>query len=157
MRNLSKIIVSFLITFIAGFIGSAFTTPSIRTWYAQLKKPFFNPPNWLFGPVWTMLYILMAISLFLVWESNSSPEHKRKALIIFAIQLALNSLWSILFFGLHSPLYAFVEIIFLWVAILMTIFSFSSASKTASLLLIPYLLWVSFAAFLNLNVYLLNR
>jgi tryptophan-rich sensory protein len=131
-----------------------FTTSSIPTWYASLIKPSFNPPNWIFGPVWTTLYLLMGISLYLVWIRGAKKN--RTALIWFGSQLALNSIWSILFFGLKSPLSAFIEIIFLWITILITIIYFYKTSKPAAYLLIPYILWVSFAAVLNISIVILN-
>jgi tryptophan-rich sensory protein len=151
--NITKLVVSIAIPLIAGFIGSLFTTKSIPNWYATIQKPAFNPPNWIFGPVWTTLFIMMGIALYLVWTSG---KLNNSALWIFGIQLGLNALWSILFFGLHSPLWAFVDIIALWFAILATIISFYSVSATASYLLVPYILWVSFATILNWKIMVLN-
>jgi tryptophan-rich sensory protein len=145
-----------LITFIAAFIGSLFTTPSIASWYRNLNKPSFAPPNFLFAPVWTILFFLMAIAAFLVWQNKNNPQAK-KALIFYFVQLAFNSLWSIIFFGLHNPGVAFLEIIILWLLILLTLIKFYKIQKIAGLLLVPYLLWVSFASFLNLFVWLLNK
>jgi len=145
-----------LITFIAAFIGSLFTTPSIASWYRNLNKPSFAPPNFLFAPVWTILFFLMAIAAFLVWQNKNNPQAK-KALIFYFVQLAFNSLWSIIFFGLHNPGVAFLEIIILWILILLTLIKFYKIQKIAGLLLVPYLLWVSFASFLNLFVWLLNK
>jgi tryptophan-rich sensory protein len=154
--SIVKLIVAILICQLAGFIGSIFTTPSIPTWYAGLQKPTFSPPNWLFFPVWTILFILMGISLYLVWNKLAKNKEAKKSLVVFGVQLTLNILWSILFFGLKSPLYAFVEIIALWLAIAFTVFKFYRISKNAGLLLIPYILWVTFAAFLNFNIWILN-
>ena len=151
--NWFKLIISLIIPQLAAIIGGLFTTKSIPTWYATLIKPSFNPPNWLFGPVWTTLYLLMGISLYLVW--NSQKDFK-VALIIFGIQLGLNLLWSILFFGLHQPLWAFIEIIFLWIFIVLNIIFFYKISPVAGLIQIPYLLWVSFAALLNFFLWRLN-
>lgn len=139
----------------AGVIGSIFTTPAIPGWYATLQKPSFTPPNWVFGPVWTTLFVMMGISLFLVWRHPSNTAIKR-AILVFGVQLFFNICWSIFFFGLKSPLLAFIDIIFLWIAILLTIIKFYKISAIASLLLIPYLLWVSFASILNLAIVLLN-
>lgn len=150
--KLISLLESIIICFLAAGLGSIFTTPSINTWYAALKKPVFNPPNWVFGPVWTTLYLMMGISLYLVWTNNSD----KKKLKYFFIQLALNALWSIVFFGLHSPLFAFGVIILLWIFIFLTIKNFLRVSKTAAYLLIPYIAWVSFAAILNLSVAILN-
>ncbi len=147
-----KLIISIIIPFLASIIGSLFTTSSVSTWYVELIKPSFNPPSWVFGPVWTTLYLLMGISLYLVWTT----KFDRKAFTVFGIQLFLNALWSVLFFGLRNPLLAFIEIILLWIAIIATIILFYRINKKAAYLLIPYILWVSFAAILNLSLYLLN-
>ena len=150
-----KLIISIIICQVPGIIGSQFTVKSIPTWYAALNKPAFNPPNWLFGPVWITLYILMGISLYLVW-SKSNIADINNLLIIFFIQLFLNALWSVIFFGFKSLGFAFVEIMILWLFILITIILFYSVSKTASVLLIPYLLWVLFASLLNYYIWKLN-
>lgn len=152
-----KLVISIIICLAAGFIGTFFTNPSIPTWYESLKKPSFNPPAWLFGPVWTALFILMGISLFLVWQKGLNYNGVKIALIVFGIQLILNILWSILFFGLRAPLVAFIEIIILWILILITILIFYPISKAAALLLLPYILWVSFASILNFFLWQLNR
>ena len=144
-----------LLCLLAGALGSAFTETSEGSWYAGLEKAAFNPPNWVFAPAWTLLYILMGISLYLLWEEVSS-KWAVHAIALFLVQLFLNFLWPFLFFGLHSPLYAFVEILFLWLAILATIFFAYRVDRRAAYLLFPYLLWVSFAAFLNYNVMALN-
>jgi benzodiazapine receptor len=154
MANYLRLAASIIICEFAGIIGSLFTASSVSTWYAALNKPVFNPPGWLFGPVWICLYFLMGISLYIVW--NKEIKNKKIAIHIFIIQLALNSVWSILFFGLKSPLFAFTEIIVLWLAILVTIMHFHIISKTASYLLIPYILWVSFAAVLNFFILIMN-
>jgi translocator protein len=134
-----------------------FTGPSIPGWYAGLVKPPFNPPNWLFGPVWTLLYALMGIAAYLVYEKGRKEPKVRKALIIFAVQLALNALWSPVFFGAHALLGAAVVIVLLWAMILASIVLFSKISKAAAWLLVPYILWVSFATVLNISLYVLNR
>lgn len=141
----------------AGVIGGFFTASSVNTWYVPLTKPSFNPPNWLFSPVWITLYVLMGIALFLVWRKGFQTEGVKSALLIFGVQLVLNALWSILFFGLKMPLLAFIEIIVLWGFILITMFKFKKVSKLAGYLLVPYLLWVSFAAVLNFFLWYLNR
>ncbi len=151
--NITKLIISVAIPLIAGFIGSIFTSSKIPSWYATLNKPAFNPPNWIFGPVWTTLFVLMGIALYLVWTSGKTSN---AALWFFGIQLGLNVLWSIFFFGMQSPLIAFVDIIILWFAILATIISFYSISTTASYLLVPYILWVSFATILNWKIMIMN-
>ncbi len=156
LKDVLRFIISILICQAAGFIGSLFTSPSIPTWYASLKKPSFNPPNWVFFPVWTALFLLMGISLYILWTQALKDGKANIALIFFAVQLVLNILWSILFFGLKSPLFAFIEIIILWLAILLTILISFSVSKVAGLLLLPYILWVSFAAVLNFFLWKLN-
>jgi tryptophan-rich sensory protein len=163
----------------AGAIGLFFTAPAINTWYARLLKPSFNPPDWIFAPVWTILFLLMGISLYLVWEKNwavgaSEDKEERKAwnpistklwrgewreenaICIFFIQLGLNILWTVIFFGLKSFDIAFIEILMLWFAILYTIINFYRISKLAGYLLMPYILWVSFASVLNLFIWWLN-
>lgn len=161
MKKIIKLILAIVVCQSAGIIGSFFTFSAISTWYAGLTKPSFSPPNWVFGPAWITLYTLMGISLFLVWLNwNKLVDNQRSkiktALFIFAGQLILNSAWSIIFFGLKSPFWAFVEIVFLWLAIILTIITFGQISKTAALLLIPYILWVSFAAYLNYSIWQLN-
>ncbi len=154
MNKIWKFVISILVSFLAGAIGSIFTTPAIRDWYPTLVKPGFNPPNWLFAPAWTVLYILMGIALYLVWIS--SRENKKIAYIVFFVQLALNALWSYIFFGAHELGWAFFEIVVLWLAILGTIIAFNRILKPAAYLLIPYILWVIFAAVLNYSVWHLN-
>lgn len=139
----------------AGIIGSLFTFSAIPVWYAALTKPVFSPPNYLFGPVWTILYALMGISLYLVWISRI--KSKGYAIKVFFIQLGLNAVWSIIFFGFKNPGMAFIEIIALWAAIFLTIRAFRKISKLASYILYPYLAWVSFAAFLNFSIWMLNK
>jgi translocator protein len=138
-----------------GILGSIFTIPSIQTWYATLNKPVFSPPNFVFGPVWTTLYCLMGISIYLILTKKLKKE-KSQLIALFSAQLFLNFLWSVIFFGLHLPGLAFAEIAMLWVSILLLIIKFWKFSKTASILLMPYLLWVSFASILNLFVAILN-
>jgi len=156
MKNAYKLIISIVICELAGIIGSVFTTPSIAGWYATLARPDLAPPNWVFGPVWTTLYALMGIAAFLVWRKGLGRRDVKIALGIFVGQLILNTLWSIIFFGLHSLDGALIEIIFLWLAILAAIVSFTKISKPATWLLAPYILWVSFACYLNLMFWLLN-
>lgn len=156
MKNIFKMIFAVVACELAGVVGSVFTVPSITAWYANLAKPDFAPPNWIFAPVWTMLFALMGVSAFLIWKRGLKGKDVKIALGIFVGQLVLNVLWSIIFFGLRNPLGAFVEIIFLWLAILATISAFSKISKLAAWLLVPYILWVSFAAYLNFAVWNLN-
>ena len=153
--DILRLIASILLCQVAGFFGSLFTTPAIPTWYKTLNKPFFNPPNWIFSPVWISLFLLMGISQFMVWRRQDHPKFKT-ALIFFFVQLILNILWSIAFFGLRSPLLGFINIILLWIAILLTIQYFLKVSKFAGVLLLPYFLWVSFATLLNFFLWILN-
>ncbi len=155
MKSFPKLIISISLPFIAGGIGSYFTFSEISSWYSTLEKPFFNPPNFLFGPVWTILYILMGYSFYLVWISKDSSR-KHSAIKLFLTQLTLNTLWSFIFFGLHNPTLAFINIIFLWISILLTIKVFFIISKISAYLLIPYILWVTFASILNLAIVILN-
>ena len=162
INNTFKLIIAIVVSELAGIIGSVFTSPSIAGWYATLVRPALNPPAWVFGPVWTILFALMGIAAFLVWSSYAKAtdgQEKRNikmALVLFGMQLILNTLWSIIFFGLHSPGGAFVEIIFLWLAILATIIAFAKISRPTIWLLLPYILWVSFAGYLNYSIWMLN-
>jgi tryptophan-rich sensory protein len=155
VNKLLKLILSIILCEGVGILGSIFTIPSITSWYLHLNKPTFNPPNWIFGPVWTVLYLLIGISLYLILEKKLKKE-KSTILLVFSLQLFLNFLWSIIFFGMHLPLAAFVGIAFLWGSIIWLIINFWKFSKAASLILVPYLCWVSFAAILNLTVAILN-
>lgn len=139
----------------AGIIGSLFTNPQITGWYKDLAKPWFTPPNWVFGPVWITLFALMGISLFWVYEKKSNKMFKT-AMIIFGTQFVLNILWNFLFFGLENPLYGLVEIIILWLAIAATIITFYRISKKAGIILLPYIIWVSIATALTYYVLILN-
>jgi translocator protein len=143
------------ICFAAAAIGSAVTAPNIDNWYAQLAKPAWNPPNWVFGPVWTILYILMAVAAWLVWKRHGLAG-ARTALAVFIIQLVLNAAWSWIFFGLHRPGVAFFEVLGLAAAILATMILFFRRSVLAGVLLVPYFLWVSFASVLNFAIWKLN-
>jgi benzodiazapine receptor len=155
-RDAIKLVVSVVACQCAGAIGSLFTTPAIPTWYATLEKPFFTPPNWLFAPAWITLYLLMAIAAFLIWRKGLGQEGVKSALLIFLVQLVLNALWSVVFFGLQSPLWGMVVILALWVAILLTIIRFFKLSTAAGSLMLPYILWVSFASALNIAIFVLN-
>lgn len=154
IKNWPLLVLAILLCEGVGILGSFFTVSAIPTWYATLTKPSISPPNFIFGPVWTMLYALMGISLYLVWTSN--VKSKQQALKYFFVQLGLNAMWSIIFFGLKKPGLAFFEIIALWIAIYLTIKAFKKISKMASYLLYPYLAWVSFASILNLSIWILN-
>ncbi|MCX7919591.1 MAG: tryptophan-rich sensory protein [bacterium] len=155
--NAIKLFTCIVLCLLAGVIGSFFTQPAIPGWYATLNKPTFTPPNWVFQPVWTFLYITMGIAAFLIWKKGLNHKPVKIALSIFLIQLFLNSIWSIAFFGFQSPLAGLMIIVFLWIAILATMISFYKISKLAVVLLIPYIFWVSFAAVLNYYLYILNR
>lgn len=155
-NNILKFIVSLGIPQLAGAIGSIFTISSIPVWYEALNRPELAPPNWVFGPVWTTLFLLMGIAVFLVLKKGSEKKGVKIALGVFAVQLVLNTLWSYIFFGLQSPGGAFIEIIFLWIAILANIIVFYRISKLAAYLLIPYIAWVSFAGYLNYMIWVLN-
>lgn len=151
-----KLAISILVCEAAGLIGSVFTAPAIAGWYSNLQKPVFTPPSWVFAPVWTLLFLLMGISLYLVWQKGLNKKPVETAVTFFGFQLGLNVLWSVLFFGLKNPFLAFLEIIFLLASILATTIFFYRLSKPAGYLLVPYLLWVSFAALLNYSVWTLN-
>jgi len=155
MLKVTKLITSVLLPFVAAAIGSLATFPNISTWYATLDKPFFSPPNWIFGPVWTVLYLLMGLSLYLVWVARYKKS-KKLAFGVFGLQLALNALWSLVFFGLHAPWAGVVVIILLLVCIIAAIRLFLPISKVAAYLLLPYVAWVGFATLLNLAVAMLN-
>lgn len=148
----AKLIASLLLCQAAGIIGSFFTRSSVSTWYTTLAKPSFNPPSWLFAPVWTLLFLLMGVALYLLW-TNEAPW---QVMALFGLQLVLNILWSALFFGMRAPGAAFIEIIVLWLAILATAILAYKVSPTAAYLLIPYLVWVAFAAVLNGAIWRLN-
>ena len=157
MTNWMKLIISIAVPLAVGFSSSLFTRPEIDSWYKTIQKPDWQPPNWLFGPVWTTLYILMGIALYLVWKSNVQESKKRPAIILWTIQLVLNFFWSFIFFRLHQLGLALAEIIVLWIFILLTIFSFARINKLAAWLLVPYISWVSFASILTYTIYQLNR
>ena len=149
------LLVFLVLCFAAAGIGSAVTTPQIDGWYATLAKPSWNPPNWIFGPVWTALYLAMAVAAWLVWRQDGIAGAKL-SLALFGLQLALNTLWSCLFFGLESPGLAFAEVLLLWATIAVTMVMFWFRSKVAGALFAPYLAWVTFAAFLNFTIWRLN-
>ena len=152
-----RLVVSILASFAAAGIGSLFTFKAIPTWYAGLKKPRYTPPNWAFGPVWTTLYILMGISVFLVWQKGLATPGVMLAFILFWVQLAFNALWSVIFFGRKSRGGGVIIIIVLWFLILATIIASFPVSVWAGALLIPYIVWVSIASYLNVGVWVLNK
>lgn len=153
--NAATFLLAQVACFSAAAIGGGFTANSVRTWYPTIAKPEWTPPSWVFGPVWTVLYAMMGLSLWLVWRSGTWPE-KKNAVTLFGLQLLLNAAWSIIFFGARSPGFAFAEILLLWIALIATIVAFWTRSKTASLLLVPYLCWSSFAALLNFTIWRMN-
>lgn len=155
MKNIFRLTLCITVPLLIGGISGYATATSITTWYSTLNKPYFNPPNYLFGPVWTTLYILMGISFYLILQSPIN-EFRKKAIAIFCIQLFLNFLWSFLFFKFQLPGLAFIEIILMWVSIITMIIVFMEINKKAALLQLPYLLWVSFASVLNGSIWFLN-
>lgn len=158
MNKYLKILIVVVTCLGIGYLASTATQSSVDTWFPTLKKPPFNPPAWLFAPVWSMLYIMMGIAAGLVWgRIDTKRDEVRKALVFFAIQLALNALWSILFFGLRNPLLALIEIIILWLMIYETYVRFGKIDKIAGYLFIPYIMWVTFAAVLNASIWWLNK
>ncbi|HRE38766.1 MAG TPA: tryptophan-rich sensory protein [Chitinophagaceae bacterium] len=157
MSNIVKGIVAIAIPLLVGGASGFFTITGVDSWYQTINKPSWNPPNWVFGPVWTTLYIMMGIALFLVWKEDTSEELKKIAIALFSVQLILNFFWSFIFFNLQQPGWALVEIIAMWFFILLTIFAFVQVNKTAAWLLVPYISWVSFATILNYSIWQLNR
>lgn len=153
-----KIIIMIVTCVVVGVISGLLTQEGVNTWYTTIEKPSFNPPNGVFAPVWTTLYVMMGIAAGLVWhEIDRQKELVKKGLTFFAIQLALNALWSFLFFGLHNPLLALIEIVLLWLMIYETFVQFNKVNKIAGYLFIPYLLWVTFALALNASIWWLNK
>ena len=152
----AKIGIGILVCNAVGLLASSVTLPAITGWYEELQKPPFNPPNWLFGPVWTLLYTLMGISAGAIWDAKVPSQLKKHALAVFGIQLMLNGIWSFLFFGFQNPLLAFIEIILLLIAIVFTMLRFREIKAWTAWLLVPYLAWVVFASLLNLSIYILN-
>jgi len=158
MNKIVKIIIALIICLAVGYSASTVTRPSVESWYPTLVKPVFNPPNWIFMPMWTLLYILMAVAAGLVWDKiKEQTEEVKKALLFFIIQLTLNAIWSYLFFGLKNPLLALIEIALLWLMIYETYLKFVKINKIAGYLLIPYMAWVAFAAVLNASIWWLNK
>lgn len=158
MNKISRILIVVVTCLAVGYFSGMVTREAISTWYPTLIKPSFNPPNWVFAPVWSLLYIMMGVSAGLVWNRIEVDRKTiKRALQFFAIQLALNALWSYLFFGLKNPMLALLEIALLWLFIYETFLQFVKINKIAGYLLLPYLSWVSFAALLNLSIYWLNR
>lgn len=148
--------VSLAASFAAAGLGAVATSTSVATWYAALQKPAWTPPPWLFGPVWTVLYAAMAVAAWIVWKEAGGFARARRPLAIYLVQLALNALWSPIFFGARNPGLAVLDIVLLWVAIAATIVAFAGRSRIAAVLLVPYLVWVSYAAALNVAIWRLN-
>jgi len=158
MNKYTKIAVVVVTCLAIGYLSGVVTRDAIAEWFVFIEKPIFNPPNWVFQPVWTALYIAMGVAAGLVWDKiDEKPSEVKNALVFFAIQLGLNALWSLLFFGLRNPLIALIEIVLLWLMIYETFIKFSKINKFAGYLFIPYLLWVSFATVLNASIWWLNR
>lgn len=156
MSSFVKLVIAIALPVLIGGVSGFFTVSGVESWYQTIQKPSWNPPNWVFGPVWTTLYVMMGIALWLVWKEDTSKELKLIAGILFAAQLTLNFFWSFIFFKLEQPGFAFLEILFMWVAILATIFAFAQVNKRAAWLLVPYISWVSFAAILNFTIWRMN-
>jgi translocator protein len=156
MNNTAKLIISIAIPLLVAATAGYFTATGTGSWYRSIKTPSWNPPDWVFGPVWTILYILMGISLFLVWKNDKPVDEKRMALLFFALQLLFNFCWSFIFFNQHQVGLAFIDIVVLWICLLATIIFFSQINNTAAWLLVPYIAWVSFAGILNYTIWKLN-
>jgi tryptophan-rich sensory protein len=156
MKPIWKILIAVAVCLVVGSFSGLATTNAIEGWYATLNKPSFNPPNWIFGPAWTLLYILMGIAAGLIWKAGWERKDVRTGLSIFGVQLVLNGLWSIIFFVGESPLWALVEILILLAFIILTMVRFKPINTVAAYLLIPYILWVSFATVLNASIFFLN-
>ncbi|HSW77891.1 MAG TPA: TspO/MBR family protein [Candidatus Chromulinivoraceae bacterium] len=156
MSKINKLLISVIISLSAGVIGSLATVSAIPTWYSHLEKPLLNPPNWVFGPVWTALYILMGVSLYLVWTAVGKKKAKQQAYLAFAVQLLLNVLWSVMFFGLRNLWGGALVIVLLFVALAVTMILFRAFSRTAFWLLVPYIAWICFATYLNVSIAVLN-
>jgi len=155
MKNVFKFIIAVAIPEVVGGISGFLTFESIKNWYSTLHKPVFNPPNYIFGPVWTILYFLMGISLYIIWQQPTG-EKRTRAIWFFSLQLFLNFCWSIIFFTLQRPDFSMIEIVLLWLAIVTMIVTMRQVKPLAGYLQIPYLLWVSFASALNFSIWLLN-
>lgn len=157
MKNVPKLVLSIAIPNVVGILSSLVTMPAVGDWYTTIAKPSWTPPDWVFAPVWIVLYTLMGIALYLVWNEGAQKPDVRKGIIWFDVQLTLNFLWSLVFFGLKSPGLAFVVIIALWVAIVVTMGIFwELKKKAAAALLVPYILWVTFALTLNAQIWFMN-
>ncbi len=156
LRDIPAFVIAILLPQAAGALGAYFTTPAISGWYATLAKPVLMSPAWIFAPVWTVLYLMMGIAAFIVWRTGRASRQKNDALGVFVLQLAVNTMWSIVFFGMRDPGASLITIASLGLAIIATIIAFARISKTAAWLLAPYLAWVIFAAYLNYMIFVLN-
>lgn len=158
MNKISRVAIVVVICLVVGYVSGMVTRTSITTWYPTLVKPSFNPPNWIFPPVWTSLYVMMGVAAGFIWNQITTQKAAvTKALQFFTIQLVLNALWSYLFFGLHNLMLATIEVVLLWLMIFETYSQFAKINKTASYLILPYLAWVSFASVLTASIWWLNR
>lgn len=157
MKNWMKLAISMILPLIVGAVAGLFTTSEINGWFQTINKPSWQPPNWVFGPVWTALYLLMGIAFYLIWKSNAPKAKKRIAIILWIIQLVFNFFWSFIFFKQHQIDWALGEIVVLWFFILLTMVSFSRIRQIAAWLMVPYISWVTFATLLTLTIYQLNK
>jgi tryptophan-rich sensory protein len=158
MNKISRVAIVVVICLVVGYVSGMVTRTSITTWYPTLVKPSFNPPNWIFAPVWTSLYVMMGVAAGFIWNQITTQKAAvTKALQFFTIQLVLNALWSYLFFGLHNLMLATIEVVLLWLMIFETYSQFAKINKTASYLMLPYLAWVSFASVLTASILWLNK
>ncbi|HLP65315.1 TspO/MBR family protein [Flavobacterium sp.] len=158
MNKALRILLVVMTCVVIGYLSGIVTRESITTWYPTLVKPVFNPPNWIFAPVWTALYIMMGVAGGLVWNQiEAQPELVKKGFLFFIIQLGLNALWSYLFFGLHNPFLALIEVILLLLMIFETYVIFKKVDRIAGMLMVPYLAWVTFATILNASIWWLNQ
>lgn len=157
MSKLNRIITAVVVSELIGIAATPFTLAAIPVWYQSLNKPFLSPPNWIFGPVWTVLYALMGIAAGLIWQKGLKNKKVKKALIYFIMQLFFNFLWSLIFFGMRLPVLALIDILVLFAYIVITMLEFQRVSKPAAYLMIPYLFWVVFATYLNFSIVMFNR
>ena len=157
MKNWLKLFISIALPLGVGAIAGMFTTSEINGWFRTINKPTWQPPNWVFGPVWTVLYLMMGIAFYLIWQKKAPPVQKRMAITLWLIQLVFNFFWSFIFFKQHQIDWALAEILVLWFFILLTILFFSRISKVAAWLMVPYISWVSFASLLTFSIYELNK
>jgi tryptophan-rich sensory protein len=157
MKSWIKLVISIVVPLVVGGISGFFTKPEISTWFQTIKKPDWQPPNWLFGPIWTILYIMMGIAFYLIWKKDAEASKKRTAVTLWIVQLVLNFFWSFVFFKQHQIDWALGEIVILWFFILLTIFTFARINKMAAWILVPYISWVSFAGILTYTIWQLNR